>query len=270
MSRPDRRPHRARPAFTLVELLVVIGIIALLMSILLPTLGRVREQANSIKCSSNLRQVGYGITMYLNQSKGFYAPYKNWGRWQDPNNPLEQIDQNHASAYWGVAYAVAGGVPKTVFNCPSAEGTDGAASGNFDGLFADGHVYTCYGLNAYLNQPDGGFADAARVAAFGAPDEIALFQRKGTGTGAASWLGRNSARMRNTTQTILAQDSYEQCVDGNGDTFNSWTQWASPDRSHEFLRHNSRRYCNVVYADTHVGQLNRQEMSDVRFYTGRW
>ncbi len=71
MNRFASQPHRRRSGFTLVELLVVIGIIALLVSILLPTLGRARDSANAVKCQSNLRQIGVGILFYANDNDGF-------------------------------------------------------------------------------------------------------------------------------------------------------------------------------------------------------
>ncbi len=62
-------------AFTLVELLVVIGIIALLISILLPALGKAKDEANRAKCSSNLRQAGIGFRLYAADNKD-YIPWR--------------------------------------------------------------------------------------------------------------------------------------------------------------------------------------------------
>src|SRR5437879_1185396 len=63
-------------AFTLVELLVVIGIIALLIAILLPALQKARESANTTQCASNLRQIAMGIISYANNHKGRLLPSK--------------------------------------------------------------------------------------------------------------------------------------------------------------------------------------------------
>src|ERR1700759_833150 len=65
-----RRLTNARRGFTLVELLVVIGIIALLVSMLMPTLSKARRAAVNVQCAAQLRQINVAFTNYLNDYKG--------------------------------------------------------------------------------------------------------------------------------------------------------------------------------------------------------
>lgn len=63
-------PRRVRGAFTLVELLVVIGVIAILISLLLPALGRAKEQANRTKCLANVRTLNQALMTYITENRG--------------------------------------------------------------------------------------------------------------------------------------------------------------------------------------------------------
>lgn len=65
-------------AFTLVELLVVIGVIAVLISLLLPALNRARASARSVKCMANLRQIGVGYQMYRNDNNNWFPPVNSF------------------------------------------------------------------------------------------------------------------------------------------------------------------------------------------------
>lgn len=81
--------HRSRIGFTLVELLIVLGIIVLLVSILLPAVGRAREAARRVQCLSNLRQLTIAWLTYANDHKGRICGSETQaGVGNDPNNWL--------------------------------------------------------------------------------------------------------------------------------------------------------------------------------------
>jgi prepilin-type processing-associated H-X9-DG protein len=101
-----RRTHRhvnPTAAFTLVELLVVIGIIALLIAILLPSLNRARETANRVKCATNLRQIGQTMLLYAGENKGHYPRtyYTPGAPLTDAASPFLQLGAGAASPFGG-------------------------------------------------------------------------------------------------------------------------------------------------------------------------
>jgi prepilin-type N-terminal cleavage/methylation domain-containing protein/prepilin-type processing-associated H-X9-DG protein len=111
-----------RRGFTLVELLVVIAIIAVLIALLLPALSRARAQANSVKCLSNLRQLGQALVLYNTNNRGYNVPSYNmkWATTSSPaatDPPLDGwaciLERDHLIS---VAENDAAGV----FNCPDA------------------------------------------------------------------------------------------------------------------------------------------------------
>ena len=129
-----------RKGFTLIELLVVIAIIAILMAILMPALEAARQRAMDMLCTSNLRQIGLAVMLYLNDNDGVtadvYPPqstrnpmppgnFSNGSRWFDKgtNTPIDSIREG---AYWGVAYKDQMKSQK-IFGCPAYKSVSGLA-----------------------------------------------------------------------------------------------------------------------------------------------
>src|SRR4051812_41030696 len=119
---------RARAAFTLVELLVVIGIISVLISVLLPSLNRARQAANLIDCQARLRQMGQALQIYTVNSKGLlpWGAIQHTAAWTDNTLPNASMRQE----YWFWEFTLSEIMDKNIL------GSDGLVD-RLSGVFKD-------------------------------------------------------------------------------------------------------------------------------------
>ncbi|CAN5583272.1 hypothetical protein BH09PLA1_BH09PLA1_08290 [soil metagenome] len=139
--------RRNSRAFTLVELLVVIGIIAVLIGVLLPALNKARQSANNIKCMANLRSIGQAINIYATVSKGV-LPYGYW----DGSNPYGSGVVDARRTDWRLL------VQSTLSKQSADNYTDAANSGAYTSklatdVFTDVDVPDNIGVLSYAAHP---------------------------------------------------------------------------------------------------------------------
>jgi len=104
--RSARANSRAGVGFTLIELLVVIAIISILAALLMPAMNEVRQRANSIKCASNLKQLGYANRLYLSDYDGLFPFYMEYGGFRGSAHVFRLLLPYAGESQW-------------VYDCPS-------------------------------------------------------------------------------------------------------------------------------------------------------
>jgi len=256
-----KRQHD-RSGFTLVELLVVIGIIAVLMGILLSVVGKVREAAKTAKCLSNLRQIGVALNLYANEHRGCLVPgdyvsltdgasAPGGGNWADI-----LVDGNYISAPGG-KYDPNPGVAEledsafsreTILRCPNGEEqnaaedlptsqTDGRGAFYFvRGSDTTGQaVCTWYAINGIARPEDTSLwsSEAAELTATGAGVTPFNFLPD-YWNGSADWRVTKLSKLK--AKLPLVFDGV-WCFNGETSRINA--------------RHGAGRMTNILFADGH-------------------
>ncbi len=270
-ARTSPRPQYQR-AFTLVELLVVIGIIALLISILLPALGRAREQAKSVKCQSNLRQCGMAMLTYLGDNNQmlpyalhYGAVHYTWYTVLAGNNYLSgipnEVDITTTPPGPGVI-----SIGQSVLMCPNAfEGT--FSFPGYPNTWLNSETFSALryldDTNAYLNKPTPFYMDCSYTANANQSDWT--YVEKGAGAFLAqkdnppnSWRTDNQNYLRyqrKSTQFKQVSDLMMFSDGSGGFKLGSGYGVIAP-------RHSNNNKANFVMFDGHVESFDKNVLGD--------
>lgn len=173
-----------RAGFTLTELMIVVGLVALLVALLLPVVGRMRAASGAVQCSANLRQLGDAWTVHVMEHEGRFIPYAFYAS-PGSGSAWKQ--------YWP-GIAVGAGVPATSFLCPAARdpnptaanrgygsastawtgGAPNTPNGSVIRFNAQQYHDGSYGYNRYLTV-DGGFGRGDRMSGMRSPSDVPVF-----------------------------------------------------------------------------------------------
>jgi prepilin-type N-terminal cleavage/methylation domain-containing protein/prepilin-type processing-associated H-X9-DG protein len=240
-----RTPTAAhRHAFTLVELLVVIGIIALLISMLLPALNKAREAASSAKCLSNVRQMITGTLMYADANRGYLPPTSLGSEQMDVYGTTRLV----ARSWFGGAYGSAA--------APDSLTTANVTTGRFFPPGSPIHKY--WGVASAGGCPS--FQDVETLLRPGyGPTSYAYSDYCGRGASGAPGPGTKLSRFKRTSEKAVFWDSarilppsitFDRVPWGYGTTGNPGNGKAEPN----FHGRHARRG-NVAWLDGHASSL---------------
>lgn len=172
----SERKQRLNTAFSLIELIIVIGIIALLAGIVVPSVEVLREKGKETVCANNIRQWGQAMSMYLDEHRGVFPTdgmQDDQAAWYNVLPPYIGVDTFNTLK--GIGKAPCPGIGKNIYICPSAP-VDSQKAGNYAGG-SQMSYYLSYALNYWINAPktDSALSDRMRLSQIRYPDSFVVF-----------------------------------------------------------------------------------------------